>query len=138
MFVNSAGGWIEDAEGRVLLHKTSESREEWSLPGGIMQLGEAAHETAIREVREETGLETTVLSLIGIYSKYVVTLDNGHQCQSIATIFRMQITGGSMIGRSEETYDLRFFPRSDIPPLVNRQQIDIVADVLSGTVPAYR
>ena len=39
---------------------------EWSLPGGAQDLGETVHETAIREVHEETGLEIEITGLIDV------------------------------------------------------------------------
>ncbi len=47
----------------------------WSLPGGAQELGESVHETAIREVREETGVEISVIGLIdGGMSKKKVSM----------------------------------------------------------------
>ncbi|WP_221931165.1 NUDIX hydrolase [Aliiroseovarius halocynthiae] len=58
-----------DAKRRVLLtrfeipgHPKSGS---WTLPGGGMEWGEQAHQTAARELREETGLEAEIGSLLG-------------------------------------------------------------------------
>ena len=38
----------------------------WSLPGGAQELGETVRETAVREVREETGVEIDVTHLIDV------------------------------------------------------------------------
>ena len=38
----------------------------WSLPGGMQELGETVRETAVREIREETGIEITVRELIDV------------------------------------------------------------------------
>jgi 8-oxo-dGTP pyrophosphatase MutT (NUDIX family) len=73
-FVTSAGAWISDDEGRVLLQRRSAADPLWGFPGGIMEIGEAAHETAVREVQEETGLEVEPVSLIGVYTKYFETI----------------------------------------------------------------
>ncbi|MEO1643512.1 MAG: NUDIX hydrolase [Pseudomonadota bacterium] len=39
---------------------------EWSIPGGCIELGEAAKEAALRELREETGVEADVITLVDV------------------------------------------------------------------------
>lgn len=40
---------------------------QWSLPGGVQELGETVHEAGRREVREETGLEIEIFGLIDVF-----------------------------------------------------------------------
>lgn len=55
--------WRHD---KVLLIKRGNAprKGEWGLPGGMQQLGETIMQTAVREVREETGLDITPLGII--------------------------------------------------------------------------
>ena len=51
----SAGVLITDSAGRVLLLETT-YKQQFEIPGGVCEAGEAPRETAIREVREELGI----------------------------------------------------------------------------------
>ncbi|CAA9458214.1 MAG: Nudix hydrolase family protein [uncultured Rubrobacteraceae bacterium] len=62
---------IPDGEGRVLLiQRASEPfRGSWALPGGFVDVGETVEEAAVREAREETGLDVELLRPVGVYSE---------------------------------------------------------------------
>lgn len=68
-FVAVGGVVIHD--GRVLLVRRGQPPLEgqWSIPGGILELGETIAEGIARELREETGIRIRVLELIEIYEK---------------------------------------------------------------------
>lgn len=54
--------------GKILLTKR-EDFEVWCLPGGAVDEGESLAQAAIREAREETGLEVELTRLVGVYSR---------------------------------------------------------------------
>src|SRR5690349_8948823 len=68
-FVGVGAIIIED--GQVLLIKRGHAplAGEWSIPGGVLEVGETLREAAIREVREETGLEVEPADLLGVYDR---------------------------------------------------------------------
>jgi ADP-ribose pyrophosphatase YjhB (NUDIX family) len=57
--------------GRVLLVRRGSEplRGQWSLPGGLLELGEAITDGVVREVREETGLIVKPLELIELLDR---------------------------------------------------------------------
>src|SRR5438093_13780789 len=65
--VPAASAVVEDGQGRVLLHLRRDNQL-WALPGGTMDIGETIEQTAIREVKEETGVDIEIVRLVGIYS----------------------------------------------------------------------
>lgn len=63
----SASALVRDEAGRVLLLKRTDS-EVWTLPTGGLKKGETLRECAVRECREETGIEIETLGLVGVFS----------------------------------------------------------------------
>lgn len=56
--------------GKIVLikRKNEPYRNYYSLPGGIVEYGETVESAVLREVKEETGLEGQIHSLVGVYS----------------------------------------------------------------------
>ncbi|WP_397311263.1 NUDIX domain-containing protein [Paenibacillus ihbetae] len=61
----AVGGIVENENGEILLVKV---RNGWVFPGGQVEVGENLIEALMREVKEESGIDTTVSHLIGVYS----------------------------------------------------------------------
>jgi 8-oxo-dGTP diphosphatase len=62
---------------RVLLVKRGHPplAGEWSIPGGVLELGETLRQAAIREAMEETGLKVEPRVLLGVYDRVLRDLD---------------------------------------------------------------
>ena len=72
----------------ILLVKQDYGQQYWSLPGGMMEPGESIDEAAIREVREETGLDVQLRRVVGLYSK---PGEDG-----LAVCFEGEVLGGTL------------------------------------------
>jgi ADP-ribose pyrophosphatase YjhB (NUDIX family) len=93
----AVSAFIQDDEGRILMIRRTDN-DLYSIPGGQLELGETLAEAAVREVREETGIESRVTGVIGLYSNpnHVVAYDDGEVRQEFSICFRAVRTGGEL------------------------------------------
>ena len=115
-----------DESGRVLLQKRGDSNK-WGFPGGAIELGETPEEAAIRELKEETGLDVTIDSLIGIYTDSDMKYPNGDSAQSIAIVYKLKALSGELICDNKETIDLKFFDVDKLPEMFCKQHEEVKA-----------
>lgn len=117
---------------RLLLTKRNDF-EIWCLPGGAIEEGESLVEAAVREVREETGLEVKATHLIGLYSQ-ITPQTTGH-----TLLFGGYPVGGGLEPDPNEVIDIGYFACHELPsPLLfgHSQQIEDAWEGLLGS--AYR
>jgi len=138
IFLNVAIVVIFDDTGKVLLQKRSQNENLWGFPGGVMELGESAAETALREIWEETGLIVEVDSLLGVYTRYDDEYPNGDKAQPIAIVFQGRIIGGELSIDEKETFDFVFYSLDEVPALFNEQHNDILDDIRNNRIGVYR
>ena len=111
-----AGGCIFNDRGEVLLQCRGDSNQ-WGFPGGAIELGEAPEMTAVREAKEETGLEVSIGKLIGVYTDPDIIYPNGDQAQSIVIAYELQVIGGKLFCDQDETLELKYFSKEEKPQL---------------------
>lgn len=107
--VPAASAIVADAEGNILLHRRSDNNL-WALPGGAMEIGETLGEAAVRETREETGLEVEPEYIVGIYTNphHVIAFSDGEVRQEFSLCFACRKIGGSL-RISDESFEVGFF-----------------------------
>jgi len=113
-------------EGRILLTQREDSAA-WCLPGGHVDPGESLAETAMRECREETGLEVHVTHLIGIYSR-PSWRGGGHH----SIVFAAGVVGGTLLHHPHEVLAIGYFDPDALPSPVYWGHRLQIADALAG------
>lgn len=87
----------------------------WTIPGGWADIGSTPSETAVREVKEETGIEVEAIRLLAVYDKR----EHPHPPAPLYVyklIFLCQMTGGELQA-GFDMLDAGFFPLDNLPEL---------------------
>lgn len=124
----AASAVVVNHQGRILLARRADSGR-WTIPGGGMKPGESIAQTAIRETKEETGVDIEVVSLVGIYSNpgHVVEFADGEVRQQFSVCFAGRPVGGEL-AVSDETTDVGYFDPDEIAHMNVHQSIQLRID----------
>ena len=116
LLLPGASALIFDDAGRVLLQRRGDSGR-WSVIGGGVDPGETPAEAAVREAREETGLDVEPARLVGVYATPEITYPNGDRCAYVVTAFRCRVVGGTLRPDGDESLELAWFDPAALPPM---------------------
>jgi 8-oxo-dGTP diphosphatase len=109
---------IEDA--RVVLVKRAHPplQAEWSIPGGVLEIGELLREAAIREAREETGLIVDPGELLGVYDRIIFLRNPEQRVQYhyVLIDFLCRRVAGDLAAASDAA-EVGWFTREELPAL---------------------
>jgi 8-oxo-dGTP pyrophosphatase MutT (NUDIX family) len=131
------------AAGGVVLRGTGEEIEvviagrdsdrTWVFPKGTPDRGETIEETAIREVREESGLDVEIVRPIGAIDYWFAV--PGERVHKIVHFFLMRSQGGDVSRHDHEYDDVRWVPVADARRMLT---YDTYRDMLERAIAASR
>ena len=107
----------------------------WGIPGGSMELYETIEETAIRELKEETGITAETLELVAVLSvkDYYFEYPNGDKMCTVIVLFKVMNYNGTLKISDNESKSLQFFPLTNLPAMEKRAEM-IVQKILDKTI----
>ena len=107
----------------------------WGIPGGSMELYETIEETAIRELKEETGICADQLELVTVLSgkDYYFEYPNGDKMCTVIVLFKVLNYSGTLKVSDKESKELAFFPLTNLPVMESRAE-RIIQKLLDNTI----
>jgi len=96
-------GAIIESGGRVLLVERGQEplKGTWTLPGGVVEVGERLEDAIRREVLEETGLETEPLEVAEVYQRILPGQDGRVEYHYVLIDYLCRVTGGELRAASD-------------------------------------
>ncbi|MFJ5607887.1 NUDIX domain-containing protein [Streptomyces sp. NPDC093221] len=136
--VVAASAVVTDEQGRILLQRRRDNGL-WALPGGGMEMTDSLPGTAVREVKEETGLDVEITGLVGTYTdpRHVIAYTDGEVRRQFNVCFTARAIGGEL-AVSDESTEVRFVAAREVDelPMHHTQRLRI-AHYLEGRERPY-
>lgn len=96
---------VRDDTGRILVVRTTYLGPGWMLPGGRVERDETPHAAAVREAREETGVDVLIGRLL---------LIDAHRRHNVSFVFAASAVGGTLEPQVGEIAEVGWLTRAEI------------------------
>ncbi len=109
------GVLIGDGDRYLLVRRAAEPDAGlWSIPGGLVELGERVEEAAVREALEETGLEVEIKELLGVVDKIERDEEGRIKFHFVIIDYLAEVRGGTL-SPSSDALDARWVRVEELP-----------------------
>ena len=112
-------------DGKILLTKR-EDFEVWCMPSGGVEDGESLADAAIRETKEESGVDVELTRLVGVYSRL------GGISDVHAVVYAGKPVGGELRTQPGETIEVAYFPFDQLPDDISFRHQRRILDAIHG------
>ncbi len=119
---------IIEIEGRIVLIRRKNEPFGWAIPGGFINFGESAEDAAIREAKEETGLDIEIVKLVGVYSDP----KRDPRTHTITTVFHAKAKNKPIAG--DDALEADLFTEDTIPESIVFDHDKILKDFFKSAV----
>ena len=108
-------GALVICEGKILLEKrkSEPGRGKWSIPGGLVELGESAERAVVREVKEETGLEVEKPELFDVVDNVELDEDGRIKYHFVMIDYFVKLRSG-VLKASSDAEELKWVPLDEV------------------------
>ncbi len=137
--VSSGGVIYRKADGKteiaITLHEDLQGKPVWSLAKGLVEPGESVEGTAVREVREETGLEGKIVAKLGDSHYWYFSKRDRACVHKVVHFFLLERVGGRIEDHDREVDEVRWVSLDDAVEMLSyegeRQMVEKARGVLS-------
>ncbi|WP_395110276.1 NUDIX hydrolase [Actinomadura sp. SCN-SB] len=109
---------VENDNGEILMIRRTDN-DNWAVPGGAIDLGESVSQAAVRETREETGIDCEITGIVGIYSdpKHLIHYTSNDEVRQEFSILLTARPLGGEPTPSDESREVHWIAPDDVQSL---------------------
>lgn len=109
---------VADDDGRILLIRRTDNGN-WAVPGGAIDLGESMIDAAVRETREESGIDCEITGLLGIFTdpRHLIHYTSNDEVRQEFSIVLIARAVGGEAATSSESSEVRWTDPVLLPEL---------------------
>lgn len=116
------GRWVV-----LISRRNAAGHLQWTLPKGGLEDDEDLEAAAVREVREETGLDSEILSKLGVVDYWFVWRPDRIRYHKYVHYYLMRLAGGDFAARDDEAEDVAWLPIGEaLDRLAHPNEADLV------------
>jgi 8-oxo-dGTP pyrophosphatase MutT (NUDIX family) len=121
-------------QGDNLLLQRRQDNQQWGLIGGSMEIGESLAETAIREVKEETGLTLDQLDWFDLFSgqELIYEYPHGDIVVNVTAVYISRQYRRTLKIDKKEVSEIRFFKLSKLPENISPPDKPVIKKYLNS------
>lgn len=131
LWLPAVTGIVLDDDRVLLVQRADNGR--WTLPAGILEPGEQPALGIVREIYEETAVETEVEALVSVEAQPPHVYPNGDHVQYLDLAFRLRPVAGEARVNDDESLDVAWFPIDRLPPTIPPRERRCLENALRPT-----
>lgn len=115
---------IYDPERGIVIIERANPPKGYALPGGFVDYGEMVETAAVREMKEETGLDVTLEALLGVYSRP----DRDPRLHTISTVYVGRSAHPELLAAGDDAAAAAFYRLDNLPSPIAFDHAEIIED----------